>query len=521
MLRRIVIGALAAGLSSVAIAAHAAPEDGGAVARRVRRYRQAHAVDILRQFTGLLAIPNRATDAGNIGRNADRIVEMLRARGFSARLLDGEGGPPAVYGELPAPGAHRTLVVYAHYDGQPVDPTEWTDPPFSPVLRDGTIDAGGKPVPLESVAGASSGEWRLYGRSTSDDKAPIVGLLTAVDALKAGGVARTVNLKVFFEGEEEAGSPHLERILTAHRDLLRGDAWILCDGPVHQSRRMQLFFGARGITDLALTVYGPLRRLHSGHYGNWAPNPAVRLAHLIAGLRDEDGKILIDGFYDDVRPLSPGAREALAAVPDVDEALRKELGLAATEAGNARLVERILLPALNVRGLEAGAVGARAANAIPTEARASIDFRLVPDETPGSVRRRVEDHLRKRGWFLVDAEPDLTTRLAHPRIVRLAWGSGYPPARTSLDLPISRALSRIVGEARGEPVIRMPSLGGSIPMYLFQEVLGVPVVGLPIANHDNNQHAADENIRLQNLWDGIEVYGALLARLGPALEPAP
>jgi acetylornithine deacetylase/succinyl-diaminopimelate desuccinylase-like protein len=275
-----------------------------------------------------------------------------------------------------------------------------------------------------------------------------------------------------------------------------------------------VYFGARGITDVEVTLYGPARALHSGHYGNWAPNPATALAHLVAGLRDLDGRVQIAGFYDDVRPPTAAEQEAVASIPDVDDALRRELTLAATEAGGARLAERLLLPALNVRGLRAGAVAEQAANAIPTEARASIDFRLVPDQSPGRVRDRVEAHLRGLGYVIVHAAPTVDERRAHPRLVRLDWGPGYPAARAPLDTPFAQALVTLVGQGAGAPVVRMPTLGGSIPMHLFSDLFGVPVVGLPIANHDDNQHAANENLRLQNLWDGVTVFATLLAGLG-------
>jgi len=310
----------------------------------------------------------------------------------------------------------------------------------------------------------------------------------------------------------------MEAMLKAQAGLLKADAWLLCDGPVHQTRRMQLYFGARGVTDVEATVYGPLRPLHSGHYGNWAPNPAVLLAHLVAGLRDVDGRIRIPGFYDDVRETTEAERAALAEAPDADADLRAAFGLAATEGGGARLAERILQPALNVRGLASGAVGSAAANAIPTQATASIDFRLVPDQTPERVRERVEAHLTAQGFFVVHDEPDAETRRTRPRIVRLQWGPGYPAARTSMDLAVSRAVVRAVEEAAGGPVVRMPTLGGSVPMRLFQDLGGSPIIGLPIVNHDNNQHAANENLRLQNLWDGIEVYAVLLGRLGALLD---
>lgn len=481
-------------------------------ARALAHVRERQA-DLVREYAAFLALPNLASDAAAIRSNADHVVRMLQGRGVEARLLDGEGGPPVVYGELQV-GAPKTVVFYAHYDGQPAEPERWASPPWTPVLRDGPLRPGARTLELATLRGPLDGEWRLFARSSSDDKAPILAIAAALDTLTALGARPAVNLKLFFEGEEEAGSPHLAAVLEKNRELLRADAWLLCDGPVHQSRRMQVLFGVRGVTDLELTVYGPARSVHSGHYGNWAPNPAVALAHLLAGLRDPDGRVAVAGFYDDVRPLTSAERAALAAVPDADAALRQELALAASEAGGARLVERITRPALNVRGISSGAVGERAQNAIPTEARASIDFRLVPDQTPAKVRERVEAHLRAQGWSPVHAEPTLDERRATPNLVRLDWGGGYPAARTSVDLPFSRRLLSVVGEDTEEPVIALPTLGGSVPMHLFAETFGVPVVGLPIVNHDNAQHAPDENLRLQNLWDGIATFAVVFAGLG-------
>ncbi len=500
---------LAALIPGLTLAAAETPPRDEAVHSWVR----AHEAEVLREFGELLAIPNLASDGPNIRRNAEHIAQMLERRGVAARLLDGEGGPPVVFGEVSAPGARRTVVVYAHYDGQPVDPAKWASPPWKPVLRDGPLERGGREVSQDAQAGPTGPEWRLYARSAGDDKAPIMAVLAALDALAAAGAKRSINLKLFFEGEEEAGSPHLGSVLARNKELLKADAWLLCDGPVHQARRPQVFFGVRGVTDVEVTLYGPARALHSGHYGNWAPNPAVALAHLVAGLRDTDGRIRIPGFYDDVRPVTAAEREALHGVPDVDEALRQELALAETEAGGARLAERILLPALNLRGLESGAVGERAANAIPIEARASIDIRLVPNQTPARVRELFEAHVRAQGYTITHETPTLEARRARAKLVKLAWGAGYPSARTDMDTPFARALVTSVEGAVG-PVVRLPTLGGSIPMHLFVETFGVPVVGLPIANHDDNQHAANENLRLQNLWDGTRIFASILSRIG-------
>ncbi len=469
--------------------------------------------EILTEFRDLLAMPNLASDARGIRRNAEAIARMLEKRGVRTELLQQPGAPPVVYGVLPARGATRTVVFYAHYDGQPVDAAAWKGEPFSPVLRDGPLENGGREIPWDPLPSSFPPETRLYARSSGDDKAAIIGFVAALDALEAIGASPSVNLQFFLEGEEEAGSPHLAQALHDHAPKLKADAWIFCDGPVHQSRRMLVFFGARGITDLEMTVYGPRRSLHSGHYGNWAPNPIALLADLLAGMRDPNGRILIPGFSDDVRPLSDAERRALAEMPAIDDELKRELGIGRTESRRP-LAESILAPSLNFRGIEGGHVGDQAANAIPTLARASIDFRLVPDETVEGVRKRVEDFVATRGFFIVRDEPDSATRLAHEKLIRMNWGAGYPPARTPLDSPFAAAVVKIAEQASGAPVVRLPSLGASLPMYLFRETLGAPVVGVPIANHDDNQHAANENMRLQNLWDGIVVYAELFALLG-------
>jgi acetylornithine deacetylase/succinyl-diaminopimelate desuccinylase-like protein len=278
---------------------------------------------------------------------------------------------------------------------------------------------------------------------------------------------------------------------------------------MHQSRRPQLVFGVRGITGLEITTYGAVRGLHSGHYGNWSPNPALALAHLLAGMKDEQGRVLIEGFYDSVEPLTAADRAALATVPDVEAALRKELGLAASE-GDASLAERTLLPSLNIRGIRSADVGAKAANVVPSTATASLDIRLVRGNDPERMLDQVEAHLRRQGYHIVREDPDTASRLTHPRIAKVIRQGGYPAARTSVDHPFVKPIVQAAERAAGEPMILLPGLGGSLPLYLFVETWPVPMIIVPIANHDDNQHAADENLRLANLWYGIDLMASLL-----------
>ena len=510
---------LGKGICVAALVAAASPFVAGAqsVTPAVRAWRQQHEAEIVRELADLVAIPDVARDHANILKNAAMIRTMLERRGIAARILDNGDAPPAVFGELRAPGATRTIGLYAHYDGQPVNPPDWATPPFQPTLRarpgdDGSLGAV-QPIP---ATGRVDPEFRLYGRGTADDKGPLVAMLVAVDALRATGNKPTVNLKFFFDGEEEAGSAHVHTILEREKELLRADVWLFADSPVNQSRRMQVVFGARGAMGVEMTVYGPSKALHSGHYGNWAPNPGVLLTDAIASMRSGDGRILIDHFLDDVPPLSATDRAAIRALPVLDEELKRELLLGGSEANNALLAERILLPAVNLRGIRSGQVGNLASNAIPTDAAASIDFRLVPNQTPAHVRELVEAHLRARGWFIVHEMPGDSARLNHEKVMRLDWGGGAPAVKTSMDLPISKAIRSVVSEATGSAVLAVPMMGGSLPIDMFESVLKVPLIIVPTVNHDDNQHAKDENLRVQNLFDGIEVFAALMTRLGPA-----
>lgn len=472
-----------------------------------RKWRQTHERSILAEFVRLLSIPNIATDTPNIRRNAALIIQMYEKRGVPMRLLETEGAPPVVYGEILTPGAKRTILFYAHYDGQPLDPKEWKSDPFQPVLRDG------RDLPIPDPNAPVDPEWRLYARSASDDKAPILAIATALDALADAKIPFRSNIKFVFEGEEEAGSQHLDKILAANRDLLKSDVWLICDGPVHQTRRPQIVFGARGVETLDITLYGASRELHSGHYGNWAPNPGFALARLLTSMKSEDGKVLIDGFYADIVPLNTTEKDALAAMPNNDADLERDLQFAKPEGGGKRLIELLQYPSLNIRGLRSAYVGDQAQNVVPEKAIAAIDVRLVKGEDPDKKFEQVLKHIRKQGFFVTSADPTKEERLAHPFIARVAkdpWN--YPASRTSMELLVSQTLIKVVQDAtRGQTVIA-PYLGGSVPMYIFEN-LRIPWIGVPIVNYDNHQHSSDENLRLGHLWRGMEIYAAILADL--------
>ena len=366
------------------------------------------------------------------------------------------------------------------------------------------------------AAAALDPESRLYARSAADDKAPIVALMTALDAIRAAGLPLKSNIKFVFDGEEETGSPNLEKMLAANRDLFAGDLWLVCDGPLYQTRRQSIIFGARGIAIFDVTVYGPRVELHSGHYGNWAPNPAMSLARLLASMKDPaTDEVLIEGFYDEVEPLSPRERQAIADAPAVDAALMQDLWLGSTDGRPKTLNELIARPSLNIRGMASARVGAAAANIIPASATATLDVRLVKKMSASRTLAVMLAHVRKQGFHVVETEPAAEVRQRHPRVAKVVMIRSSEAARTSMDLPASQEVIRVVERVRGR-TIALPTMGGQLPLDAMVRAAGALPIVIPIGNHDNNQHSANENLRIQNLWDGIELMAALLTMDLPA-----
>jgi acetylornithine deacetylase/succinyl-diaminopimelate desuccinylase-like protein len=481
----------------------------------VRAWRQAHERAILEEYFEFLSIPNSAHDGPNIQKNAAFIVRMLGKRGVKARLLPSgvPGAPPAVYGEVLVPGAGRTIVFYAHYDGQPADPGKWRTgfEPFRPVFLTDSLERGGIVIPAPKPGDTFNPEWRILARSSSDDKAGVMLIINAYDAIAASGLKPASNIKFLFEGEEETGSEHLGDILAANRDLLRSDLWIVADGPVLQNGMRLVDFGVRGDVNMDITVYGPKRPLHSGHYGNWAPNPAMLLAKLLATMKDERGIVTVKGFYDDVVPFTEAEKKAFAAMPSVDEQMKKELGFKRPEGGGKSLFELYGYPSLNINGILSADVGESARNVIPTEAAATLDLRQVPGTDYRKQFQRVVEHIKGQGFHVTEKEPTDEERQAYEKIARVTMvKGGYNAQRTPLDLPISQAVVAALRGATDQPVIVEPTSGGSLPLYLIETILGARVANLCIVNHDNNQHGENENVRLRNLWDSLELLAALM-----------
>ena len=315
------------------------------------------------------------------------------------------------------------------------------------------------------------------------------------------------------------GSPHLRELLTLHRDLLTADAWLICDGPVHQSGRRQLVFGVRGDTNVDITVYGPRRPLHSGHYGNFAANPALRLAQLLASMKGEDGRVRIAGWYDGLEPLGAAERQALAAAPDDEAALLRDLGLTASEMRGVSLPEAVNLPSLNINGIRAADVGDQARNVIPVDARATLDLRLVKGNTVQGQFERLLAHIEDQGYHVLDRAPNDAERTRHAKIATVVLQpGGYAASRTAMDLPIARDVTAAMRTLAGDSLLLTPTMGGSLPLSVITDVTEAPTLVIPLANPDNNQHAENENLRVGHLWDGIATMAAVMRLPEPPEE---
>jgi len=482
---------------------------------KVNKYRAQHESAILKEYFSLLSIPNYALDKVNIDKNALFIEAMLKKRGIETKLLESntKESPKAVYGEVIVPGATQTIIFYAHYDGQAVNPEKWhpSIKPYQPVLLDQSIEKSGKIIAFPSNGQAFNPEWRISCRSSSDDKAGVMTIINAYDALVKTGVKLNNNIKFFFEGEEEIGSLHLAEILEKHKELLKADLWLIGDGPVHQSGLPMIDFGVRGDVNVDLTVYGPKRPLHSGHYGNWAPNPCLIMSKLLASMKDEDGKVKIKGYYDDAIPFTVSEKQAFNAIPNVDAQMKKELGINKPEGGGRTLFETFEWPSLNINGIRCADVEDNASNVITTESKATLDLRQVLGTDYLKQVDLLRKHIIEEGFLVLDRAPTDEERLQNSKIIKFNMvNGGYNAQRTPIDLPISQQVIKAVQSATNKQLILEPTSGGSLPLYLFEKHLNAKVINLCLVNHDNNQHSENENVRLQNLWDSIAQLAAIM-----------
>ena len=475
----------------------------------LERELQARRRSIVQGLVELVRRNSVSQEPERVRATGEWLAEQMRARGLEVAILDTRGNP-SVVGRRHVPGARRTVLIYCHFDTKPVPPAGWLQPdPLVPVFRPGLAEQGAPIVPLESIGDDHLAAHRLYARGASDDKGPIWCHLTALELMDRVGLAPRVNLVLVLEGEEEIGSPYFGPLVEQHRDLLAADLAIVTDGPKDASGRPTIAGGARGVMGLELTLEIARRDLHSGNFA--VPNPAWKLNGLLASMATPDGQPMVEGLAEDVVGPTAHEREMLAKVPIDLDALGREIGLTLP----ADYLERTMFrPTLNIRGLKSGFVGKEANTIIPHQATVSIDVRMVKNQRWEKVYERIVQHIRGQGFVVLEGDAPMPDEL-RGRAIRVTEKRGYDPAKTSLDLPISREVIAAVERAHGgEAAVLLPTLGGSVPLFAFTDILELPTLLVPYANANNRQHSPNEHLRLDHLFQGVRTTAQLLVDLG-------
>ncbi len=495
-------------LSAAAVVALLAGTGAGAApGDAVRAYVNSHKNEMIQEYLKLAAIPDVHGDIPNLKKNADLLLDMMKKRGLDAEELQTADGVAEVFGQKIVPGAKHTILFYIHYDGQPVVPKRWAQPdPFTPVIRTDTIENGGKTV-TDFTNVTWPDDWRIYARAVGDDRVPIEAILQALDALHSHPKD---SVKIILDGEEEGGGTALAEVIKKYPDKLHSDLLVVLDSPEHASGKPTIFYATRGGAGLTVTVYTARQGMHSGNYGNWMPDANVRLAQLISSMVDPTGKVIIPGFYSDVLPLSPEAMAMINAVPDDPKKMQAAFGVGSVDGAASSLQEGLNIPSFSVHMMQGGEVG----GVIPGSATAQIAMRLVMDNNPKVMVDRVVSHIKAQGYFVVDHDPDLATLASHPRVAKVITSArpeqGGGAWRTDPNSPMAVFVTDAMHSVWGDNLVRMRTAGGSMPAGGFVDNYHVPVVGIAIANYDDNQHTDNENLRLGNLYDGIVTLAAIM-----------
>ena len=480
-------------------------------AETIRNSVDEHIMPAIALYREFLALPNDAQFPDDIEVLVVWLEQAFADRGFETQRIETPGNPSLYAGRLVDPEL-PTVLVYLQADGQPVDPAAWNQAdPFLAVLKERDADGRWIEIPWTRLEQGIDPDWRIFARSSSDSKGPMAQFMVAIDLLDRLEYAPSYNLKIIIDTEEEMGSPNLADAIRANRDLLASDMLLIFDGPPHASNQPTVSFGARGIATLTLTTWGPEVAQHSGHYGNFVPNPVFRLSQLLASMKAEDGRVLIEGFYEGIE-LTDDVREILAAVPDDEEEILASMGLAESEAVGESLQEALQYPSLNIRGMAAGWVGAEARTIIPPTATAEIDIRLVAETDAEELIGRVLNHIEGEGYYVIDRPPTADERSQHARIATVTYDVSYGAFRSDFDAAPGRMARAGMRNLFGEEPILIRSMGGSIPIAPIIDALGVPAATVPTVNIDNNQHSPNENLRLGNFIDGIAILMSVLSQ---------
>ncbi len=470
-----------------------------------------HYVKAVALFREFLSLPNDATHPEDIEKLVEWMEPQFEQRGFKVQRILTDGSP-ILLAERHSEGADHTVLIYLQSDGQPVDGSAWSqEDPFKPVLKAKQEDGSWSQIDWDSIANEIDPDWRVFARSAADSKGPMAQFLVAMDILNEVDHEFDFNMKVVIDTEEEMGSPNLPQAVIDNRELLAADMLLIFDGPPHASNEPTVKLGARGIVTITLQTYGARVPQHSGHYGNYVPNPAFHMSRILASMKDEDGLVIIPGYYDGIE-LTDEIREMLAAVPDDEATIRKSFGIARSDRIGGNLQESVQYPSLNIRGMSSGWVGPAARTIVPATATAEIDVRLVkesdPDHLVGLIRRHIED----MGYYVIDREPTEAERQEHSGIVSFTSNFSYAAYRSGFDEAAGRLARKGLTHLYGKEPILIRTSGGSVPISPFVETLGIPAAWVPSVNIDNNQHSPNENLRLGNFKEGIAMLVSVLSQ---------
>ncbi len=456
-----------------------------------------------------LSIPNLPENRDLMSENILWVTQQFENLNFSTRPLASET-LPILFAEKVYDPALKTVLFYFHIDGQPVNPEAWDqEDPFLPVLKARDQRGLWRPIAWDRLNGVIDDEWRIFARAAADDKAPIIMFLAALQLLENKGVTPNFNIKIIFDPEEEYGSKALLSTLDRYKKHYASDYFVVMDGPAHNSNKPTLTFGCRGIASCSITTYGANAPQHSGHYGNYVPNPVFSLAKLLSSMKDDQGKVLIKDYYKGIE-LTADAQNLLASVPFDSIQLNKDLGIYTSEKVGRNYQESLQYPSLNVRQIGTSWKGKGLKTVIPEYATAYIDVRLVP-ETEGPIQLlKIKKHLVQQGYFVTDNEPSVAERQLYPKLVKFTAAHSVNAFRTHPDSAFGKKLSAEFTEKFNEAPIVIPLMGGTVPIVPLINALDVPTVIIPMVNMDNNQHSANENIRIGNLRQGIGICLTLL-----------
>lgn len=464
-----------------------------------------------RLLKDILSVPNDAHHPEHVAQNVAWMTSAFDTRHFDVELLE-TAGPPLLLAERRSDRASKTVLIYLQIDGQPVDPSKWNQTsPYEPTLKERHGDAW-RAIEWSALEGDLDPEWRVFARSASDAKGPVAMFLTALDILESEGLSQTHNIKVIMDFEEELGSPHLAGAVEKYKDKLTADMLLIYDGPRHTSNKPTLYFGARGIVTATLKVFGPKRPQHSGTYGNYAPNPALRLSQLLASMKDTDGRVTIPGFYDGI-DLNTETRALINDVPDDEPAILRTMGVKAPEKVAPTYQESVQYPSLSILGLQSAWVGKQARTIIPASATAEMDIRLVPEVDAERLINLVRQHVTGQGYHLIaGAEPTDQEREQYERLAYFDAEVAYQAFRTPMQSEAGYWVSAALTRAFGEAPVKIRTGGGSIPISPFVNSLKIPAITVPAVYPHNNQHSPNENLRLGNYVAGIKSYLAILTQ---------